>query len=338
MKIALDAMGGDRSPSVEVEGAILAAKEYNAEIVLVGDEKLLRPEIEKHGAAGIPLSICHASQRVEMHESPSSVLRKKKDSSIVVATTLVREGKASALVSAGHTGATMAAALFTLGTIKGVERPAIATILPTLQGVAVMLDVGANVDCKPRHLFQFAIMGHAYALKVLQKENPRIGLLSIGEEDTKGNLLTKETFKHLKNSPLNFIGNVEGRDVYAGNADVIVCDGFIGNVALKISEGVAETIGKLLALEIGRSFLGKVGYLLLKPAFRSFKKRVDYAEYGGAPLLGVNGICIICHGRSSPRAIKNAIALAIELTKVQTIHVVQKDIEELMSFYGEDSN
>lgn len=338
MKIALDAMGGDRSPSVEVEGAILAAKEYDAEIVLVGDEKLLRHEIEKNGAAGLPLSIYQASQRVEMHESPSSVLRKKKDSSIVVATTLVREGKASAVVSAGHTGATMAAALFILGTIKGVERPAIATILPTLQGVAIMLDVGANVDCKPRHLFQFAIMGHAYALKVLQKENPRIGLLSIGEEDTKGNVLTKETFKHLKDSPLNFIGNIEGRDVYAGNADVIVCDGFIGNVALKISEGVAETIGKLLAREIGRSYLGKIGYLLLKPAFRSFKKKVDYAEYGGAPLLGVNGICIICHGRSSPRAIKNALAMAVELTKVQTINMVQKDIEELMTFYGEDSN
>jgi len=338
MKIALDAMGGDRSPSVEVEGAILAAREYNAEIILVGDERLLRAEMERHGATSALLSIEHASQRVEMHESPSSVLRKKRDSSIIVATTLVREGKASAVVSAGHTGATMAASLFTLGTIKGVERPAIATILPTLQGEAIMLDVGANVDCKPRHLFQFAIMGHAYAMKVLKKESPRIGLLSIGEEDTKGNILTKETFKHLKNSPLNFIGNVEGRDVYAGNADVIVCDGFIGNVALKISEGVAETIGKLLAREIERSILGKVGYLLLKPAFRSFKKKVDYAEYGGAPLLGVNGVCIICHGRSSSKAIKNAIAMAIEMSELQTIHVVQKDIEELMTFYGEDLN
>ncbi len=338
MKIALDAMGGDGSPSVEVEGAILAAKEYNVEIVLVGEEGLLKPEIEKQGRHLLPLSVCHASQRVEMHESPASVLRRKKDSSIFVATTLVREGKASAVVSAGHTGATMAAALFILGPVKGVERPAIATILPTLQGTAIMLDVGANVDCKPRHLFQFAIMGHVYAMKVLQKENPRIGLLSIGEEDTKGNILTKETFRHLKDSPFNFIGNVEGRDVYTGEADVIVCDGFIGNVALKISEGVAETIGKLLAREIGKSLIGKIGYLLLKPAFRSFKKTVDYAEYGGAPLLGVNGVCIICHGRSSPKAIKNAIAMAIELINLQTINYLQKEIAEMMTFYTEDIN
>ena len=338
MTIALDAMGGDGSPSIEVEGAILAAKEYNAEIILVGDEKQLRSEIEKHGSSSdLPLSICHASQRVEMHESPVSVLRRKKDSSIAVATNLVQEGKASAVVSAGHSGATMAAALFILGPIKGVERPAIATILPTLEGVSIMLDVGANVDCKPKHLFQFAIMGHAYAKKMMHRENPRIGLLSIGEEDSKGNILTKETFKHLKESPLNFIGNVEGRDVFSGNADVVVCDGFIGNVALKISEGVAETIGKLLAREIGKSFFGKVGYLLLKPAFTSFKKRVDYAEYGGAPLLGVNGVCIICHGRSSPRAIKNAIAMALDLTKLQTINYVQKDIAEMMTFYGEDA-
>lgn len=337
MKIALDAMGGDGSPSIEIEGAILAAKEYNVEIVLVGEEGLLKSEIEKQGGAALPLSVCHASQRVEMHESPASVLRRKKDSSIFVATTLVREGKASAVVSAGHTGATMAAALFILGPVKGVERPAIATVLPTLQGTAIMLDVGANVDCKPRHLFQFAIMGHVYAMKVLQKEDPKIGLLSIGEEDTKGNILTKETFRHLKDSPLNFIGNVEGRDVYTGNADVIICDGFIGNVALKISEGVAETAGKLLAREIEKSLLGKIGYMLLKPAFKSFKKKFDYAEYGGASLLGVNGVCIICHGRSSPRAIKNAISMAVELTRLQTINYMQEDIAGLMTYYGEDA-
>ena len=338
MKIALDAMGGDRSPSIEVEGAILASREHNVEIILVGDEKLLKGEIDKHGASALPISIHHASQRIEMHESPVAVLRKKKNASIIVATNLVREGKASAVVSAGHTGATMAAALFELGPIKGVERPAIATIFPTLEGIAIMLDVGANVDCKPKHLFQFAIMGHAYAVKVLHKENPRIGLLSIGGEDTKGNVLTKETFKYLRESPLNFIGNVEGREVYAGNADVIVCDGFIGNVALKISEGVAETIGKLLAREIEKSIFGKIGYMLLKPAFRSFKKKVDYAEYGGAPLLGINGVCIICHGRSSPKAIKNAIAMAIELTELQTIHYLQKDMAELMGFYKGDTN
>lgn len=335
MKIALDAMGGDMSPSVEVVGAILAVKEYPVEIILVGDEKQLKPELEKHGAAGLPISIHHASQRIEMHENPASIVRRKKDSSIVVATALVRDGKASAVVSAGHTGATMASALFILGPIKGVERPAIATILPTLQGTAMMLDVGANVDCRPEHLYQFAIMGHVYAKKVMHLENPRIGLLSIGEEDTKGNTLTKETFKHLKHSPLNFAGNIEGREVYAGNADVVVCDGFIGNVALKISEGVAETIGKLLAREIRKSIFGKIGYLLLKPAFTSFKKKVDYAEYGGAPLLGVNGVSIICHGRSSPIAIKNAIAMAVELTESQTINYLQKDIAEMMASYAE---
>ncbi|MDD5435744.1 MAG: phosphate acyltransferase PlsX [Nitrospira sp.] len=338
MNIALDAMGGDKSPSVEVEGAILAAKELNTEITLVGDEQLIRAELEKHKTANLPLSICHASQRIEMHDSPASALRRKKDSSIVVATNLVKEGKASAVVSAGNTGATMAAGFFILGLIEGVERPAIATILPTISGTAIMLDVGANVDCKPRHLYQFAIMGHVYASKVLQRENPKIGLLSIGEEDTKGNILTKETFRHLKDSPLNFIGNVEGRDVYSGNADVVVCDGFIGNVALKISEGVAETIGKLLKREIEKSFFGKIGYILLKSAFDSFKKKVDYAEYGGAPLLGVNGGCIICHGRSSPKAIKNAITMAADLTKLDTIGYMQNDLAKFMNYYGEDIN
>ena len=338
MTIALDAMGGDSSPAAEVEGAVLAAREYNADIVLVGDEKLLRRELDKYRTAGLPITICHASQRVEMHESPVSVLRKKKDSSIVVATKLVRDAKASAVVSAGHTGAAMAASLLILGPVKGVERPAIAAILPTLEGVAVMLDVGANVDCKPKHLYQFAIMGHAYAVKMLQKENPRIGLLSIGEEDTKGNILTRETFRYLKNSPLNFIGNVEGKDVYSGSADVIVCDGFIGNVALKISEAVADTMGKMLSREIRKSSSGKIGYLLLKKAFASFKKKVDYAEYGGAPLLGVNGVSIICHGRSTPKAIKNAIRMSVKLSEVQTVQYLQKDVSELMQFFKEDMN
>ncbi len=338
MTIALDAMGGDSSPAAEVEGAVLAAREFNAEVVLVGDEKLLRSELDKHRTAGLPITICHASQRVEMHESPVSVLRKKKDSSIIVATKLVRDEKASAVVSAGHTGAAMAASLLILGPVKGVERPAIAAILPTLEGVAVMLDVGANVDCKPKHLYQFAIMGHAYAVKMLQKENPRIGLLSIGEEDTKGNILTRETFRYLKNSPLNFIGNVEGKDVYSGSADVIVCDGFIGNVALKISEAVADTMGKMLSREIKKSSSGKIGYLLLKKAFAAFKKKVDYAEYGGAPLLGVNGVSIICHGRSTPKAIKNAIRMSVKLSEVQTVQYLQKDVSELMEFFKEDTN
>src|SRR4030067_964300 len=266
-----------------------------------------------------------------MHESPVSVLRKKKDSSIVVATKLVRDEKASAVVSAGHTGAAMAASLLILGPVKGVERPAIAAILPTLEGVAVMLDVGANVDCKPKHLYQFAIMGHAYAVKMLQKDNPRIGLLSIGEEDTKGNVLTKETFRYLKSSPLNFIGNVEGKDVYSGSADVIVCDGFIGNVALKISEAVAETMGKMLSREIRKSSSGKIGYLLLKKAFASFKKKVDYQEFGGVPLLGVNGVSIICHGHSSPKAIASAIGEGIKMVNMR----VNQHLREQLSALGQ---
>lgn len=331
MKIALDAMGSDRSPQVEVEGAILAVRELGVEVILVGDEASLKTEIQRHHAERLPLAVVHAPQKIEMHESPSQVVRKKKDSSISVATTLVKEGKAAAVVSAGHTGATMAAALFILSPIEGVERPAIATILPTLKGIALLLDVGANVDCKPRHLVQFAIMGHVYAQRVLGLSQPKIGLLSIGEEDSKGNLLTKETFGYLKQLPLNFVGNVEGRDVYTGVADVVVCDGFIGNVALKISEGVAETIGKLLKREIAASPLGKIGYFLLKPAFESFKRKVDYAEYGGAPLLGVNGVCIICHGRSTPKAIKNAIAMAKEFSQSQVLQHIQKDIESQKS-------
>ncbi len=333
MKIALDAMGGDRSPSVEVEGAVQAVRDLGVEVILVGEESLLKEELRKHRTEGLPLTIVHAPQKVEMHEAPTQVIRKKKDASICVAANLVKEGKAAALVSAGHTGATMAAAMFILSPIRGVERPAIATLLPTLQGVALMLDVGANVDCKPKHLFQFAVMGDVYARRVMGKTSPRIGLLSIGEEDTKGNLLTKEAFGHLKAAPFNFIGNVEGREVYSGAADVIVCDGFIGNVALKISEGVAETLGKLLKREIEASRFGKIGYLFLRSAFEAFKKKVDYAEYGGAPLLGVNGVCIICHGRSSPRAIRNALAMARDFTSGQVLPHLQKDIEEKMTFF-----
>jgi glycerol-3-phosphate acyltransferase PlsX len=220
----------------------------------------------------------------------------------------------------------MATAFFLLGTLEGVERPAIATILPTLKGAAVLLDVGANVDSKPQHLVQFALMGHVYAQRVLGNASPRVGLLSIGEEDSKGNELTKEAFKLLKQAQINFIGNVEGRDVYTGDADVIVCDGFIGNVALKISEGLAEAIQQVLRREITQSFFGRLGFVLLKPAFRRFKRRVDYAEYGGAPLLGINGVSIICHGRSSPKAIKNAIRVARDFVAGDVNHHIRDDI------------
>ncbi|MFQ5781366.1 MAG: phosphate acyltransferase PlsX [Nitrospiria bacterium] len=312
MKIALDAMGGDHAPEAIVEGAVLAARDLDVEIILVGDEKEIQVALSHHGIGDLPLSIVHASQRVEMDDPPSSVIRKKRDSSIWVATNLVKESEAVAVISAGNTGATMATSLYILGPLSGVERPAIATLLPTLKGMAVLIDVGANVDCKPQHLFQFAIMGHIYAEKILGIPKPSVGLLSIGEEDTKGNELTKEVFKMLKASPLSFIGNVEGRDVYSGGADVIVCDGFIGNVALKISEGLSDAIIKFLRREIMDSFFGRIGYFLLRPSFAQFRKKIDYAEYGGAPLLGVDGISIICHGNSSGWAIKNAVRVAKE--------------------------
>jgi phosphate acyltransferase len=333
MKMAVDAMGGDDAPGPIVEGSVRAAREYGVGVVLVGDSETIRKELDRHNVTGLELSVVHAAQRVEMDEAPSLVIRRKRDSSIWVATELVKKGEAVAVISAGNSGATMATALYILGPLQGVERPAIATILPTLMGSAVLLDVGANVDCKPLHLFQFAIMGHEYAEWVLQKSQPKIGLLSIGEEDTKGNEVTKEAFKILKSSRLNFIGNVEGRDVYSGAADVIVSDGFIGNVALKISEGLADVLGKLLKREIAATLGGKLGYLILRSAFQRFRRRVDYAEYGGAPLLGVNGISIICHGRSSAKAIKNAIRVARTQAEGRVNQRIQKDIEESMAIY-----
>jgi glycerol-3-phosphate acyltransferase PlsX len=311
MKFAIDAMGGDNAPLSVVEGARVACLDLGVEILLVGDEQVLKAALKSLGPAPPAISIVHAGTVIAMDESPL-VVRRKKDASICVATELVKSKEAVAVISAGNSGASMAAALFILGTLPGIDRPAIATSLPTLNGVAVLIDAGANVDCKPKQLVEFAIMGHIYARDILGVTPPRVGLLSIGEEDSKGNEQTKETFKLLKATALNFIGNVEGRDIYAGNADVIVCDGFIGNVVLKVSEGLAEALAQFLKREIMVSSLGKAGALLLKPAFARFKKKIDYAEYGGAPLLGINGISIICHGRSSPWAIRNAVRVAKE--------------------------
>lgn len=331
MRIALDAMGGDHGPAPCIEGALQAAQEHNLDVILVGDESVLTEECARLGCTDGRLAIRHAPQVVEMHESPAAVARKKRDSSIWIATELVKSGDASAVVSPGNTGASMVAAFFVLGLIKGVERPAIATSLPTLTGEAVMLDVGANVDCTAQHLMQFAIMGNEYGQQLFKKPNPRVGLLSIGEEDSKGNEVTKEAFKLLKASPLNFIGNVEGRDVYSGNADIVVCDGFIGNVALKISEGVADTIKKLLLKEISGSFFGRLAYPLIASPLLKLKRRIDYAEFGGAPLLGVNGITMICHGRSSAKAIKNAIRRAKGLAESRVDALIQRDIEESLA-------
>jgi phosphate acyltransferase len=331
MKIALDAMGSDHGPAPAIEGALQAAQECDVEVLLVGDETTLNAECRRLGCTDSRVSIRHASQVVEMHESPAAVARKKRDSSIWIATELVKSGEASAVVSPGNTGASMVASFFLLGLTKGVERPAIATSLPTLTGTAIMLDVGANVDCTAQHLTQFAIMGNEYGKYLFGKPNPRVGLLSIGEEDSKGNEVTKEAFKLLKASTLNFIGNVEGRDVYSGSTDVVVCDGFIGNVALKISEGVADTIKKLLIKEISGSFLGRLAYPLIATPLLNLKKKIDYAEFGGAPLLGVNGITMICHGRSSAKAIKNAIRRAKGLAEHRVDELIRRDIDESLS-------
>jgi glycerol-3-phosphate acyltransferase PlsX len=328
MKIALDAVGGDHGPVPCIEGALQAARESDVAVVLVGDETTLTKECARLGCTDDRISIRHASQVVTMHESPAAMARKKRDSSIWVATEMVKNGEADAVVSPGNTGASMVAAFFVLGLTKGVERPAIATSLPTVTGEAILLDVGANVDCSAKDLQQFAVMGNEYGKHLFNKPNPRVGLLSIGEEDSKGNEVTKEAFKLLKASPLNFVGNVEGREVYSGLADVVVCDGFIGNVALKISEGVAETIGKLLLKEIGGSFWGRLAYPLIAGPLKNLKRRIDYAEFGGAPLLGVNGVTMICHGRSSAKAIKNAIRRAKGMAEGRVRELIQRNIED----------
>ncbi len=328
MKIAIDAMGGDHGLTPVVEGAIQAIKELDIELVLVGQEDQIRSELDRVKWTDSRLTVQQASQTVDMHESPAQVARKKRDSSIWVATKLVKTGQADAVVSAGNTGATMVSAFFLLGVIKGVERPAICATLPTLQGTAVMLDVGATVDCTAQQLYQFGIMGNEYGKHLLGKSSPRVGLLSIGEEETKGNDMTKEAFRLLRESTLNFIGNLEGRDVYNGNADVIVCDGFLGNVSLKISEGLADAMKKMLMREIMASWLGRVSFLFLAGPLMRLKRRTDYAEFGGAPLLGVNGISMICHGRSSAKAIKNAIVRTEALAKGRLIELIQRDIAE----------
>jgi phosphate acyltransferase len=331
MKIAVDAMGGDNAPHAIVAGAVQAAKEHGTGIILVGIEELIQAELKKHHQAKtLPIEVRNATQVVDMLDSPATVFRRKKDSSIRVANELVKSGDAVAVISAGHTGAAMATSLFILGPLEGVERPAIATFMPTMKETCIVLDVGANVDCKPNHLLQFAIMGEVYAKYLLKNPNPRVGLLSIGEEETKGNELTKEAFKLLTETSLNFIGNVEGRDVMGGKADVVVCDGFIGNVVLKLSEAVAETIGLMIRENIGDNLIRKLGYFMMRPAFRALKRRIDYAEYGGAPLVGINGISIISHGRSSDRAIKNAIRVATKLAKSEVNKHIQEDIEKNM--------
>jgi phosphate acyltransferase len=315
--IAVDAMGGDDAPKAEVEGAIRAARSLGVRVILVGKQDIVRAELEKHADTGdLPIEVQHASEQVTMEDSAAKAVRQKRDSSIRIAARLVRDGRADGVVSAGNTGAVMATAKLVQGMLPGVDRPALASAFPTLKGTPVIVvDVGANVDCSPRMLAQFAVMGDIYSRVIFRTYRPRVGLLSIGEEEHKGNDLTRAATPLLKALPIHFIGNVEGRDIYAGETDVIVCDGFIGNVALKVSEGLVEMVYQMLRESLEATITRKIGYVLSRTAFKEFKKRVDYSEYGGAPLLGVRGVCIITHGRSNANAIKNAIRVAAEFAE-----------------------
>lgn len=318
-------MGGDNAPGIEVEGAVQACREFNIPVTLVGDHDCLTAELARHNTAGLDIDIFHASEVVGMHDSASDAVRKKRNSSVRLAFDLVKDGRACAAVSAGNSGATMAAGMFVLKRISGIERPAIAQVFPTLKGQTLVLDVGGNVDCKPIHLAQFAIMGEVYARYAMGIPNPSVGLLSNGEEDSKGNELTRESNALLRSTSLNYAGYVEGRDIFKGSVDVVVCDGFVGNVVLKLSEGLADAAGKMLKQEILKSWISKLGYLFVRGAFSRFKKIVDYAEYGGAPLLGINGVGMICHGGSNVKAIKNAIRFAHEYARSGvTEHVSEK--------------
>lgn len=327
MRIALDAMGGDCGPVEMVSGAVQAIDEFGLQVTLLGDEQQIYSALGKFGCSDSRIQVVHTTQTIEMDESPFEAVRKKQDSSIVAAFNLLKQGKVSAVVSAGNSGATMASAVTRLGRLKNISRPGIAGILPTQKNPLVMMDVGANVDCRPHHLFQFGVMAAAFSSVLFSNDRPRVGLLSIGEEGGKGNSLVKGAHELFQNSNLNFIGNVEGRDTFLGDVDVIVCDGFVGNVCLKVSEGLAETVLTLLRSEIEKSIMARLGYLLARSAFRRFKKRLDYAEYGGAPLLGLNGTGIVCHGRSNATAIKNAIKVAAEMEKNQ----VNEHIVSLLS-------
>ena len=335
--IAVDAMGGDLGPSVVVPGAIEAARQTGAKILLVGNEATLDGELNRLSPSGVDLEIVHAPEVAGMDEKPSDILRRKKNASIQVACRLVRDGAAQGVVSAGHSGASVACGMFIMGRIPGVERPALASLLPTEKEPVVLLDVGATVDCKPYNIFQFGLMGDAFARDILNKESPRVGLLSTGEEEGKGNSQVKEAYELFKMAQnLNFSGNIEGRDLFTGEMDVAVCDGFVGNVALKLSEGLGLSLSRVLKRELLNSgFLPKLGSLLAKSAFRRFAKVVDYAEYGGAPLLGLQNISIVCHGRSNAKAICNATRMATLFVEKETNKRLMETIcanEELTRF------
>ena len=321
--IAVDAMGGDRAPGAAVEGAVLAAARTGVGVVLVGPEAILDAELARHDAAARAMvRILDAPDVVAMHESPLPALRRKRRSSIRVATDVVAAGEAAAVFSAGHSGATVLAAHAAFGVIPGVDRPALAVTVPTSSGAAVLLDAGANLECRPDHLVQFATMGAAYATASLNVERPRVGLLSVGEEAEKGNDLIREAHARLRTADLNFIGNLEARELFTGRADVIVCDGFTGNVALKVGEGLVEAATEMLREELGGALVSQIGALLSRRAFERFRQRVDYAEYGAGLLLGVRGLTLVGHGRSSARAVESGIAMAVRLVEGRVVERV----------------
>jgi len=333
MRVAVDAMGGDFGPKVIVEGAVQASRDHQIEIFLVGVEELIKKEFKKISSSRAKITIINASETIGMGEGLLS-FRRKKMSSIRVGTQLVKDGEAEAFVSAGNTAAVVYISRKVIGSLKGVERPALALLVPTLKGMTLLIDVGANVNCQSHHLVQFAVMGQIFMENILGLKNPCIGLMSIGEEDTKGNVLTKETFEMLQGSPLNFIGNVEGKDIYSGRADVIVCDGFTGNVALKVSEGVIETFFNMARHEIMRNLFSKIGFFLMKRNIKRLYKKVDYSEYGGAHLLGLKGVCIVGHGRSNPNAIKNAIRMAKDFVTNKVQEKIQNELTTVSHILG----
>ena len=323
--IALDAMGGDHAPGVVIEGARRAIAELGVHVLLVGQPPALEPLLARQGnPAGI--DVVAAPTVIAMHDHPAQAVRQKRDSSIVVGLDLVRDGRADAFVSAGNTGAVMAAALFELKRIRGVDRPALATVLPTTRGKTLLIDVGANADCRPEHLAQFGLMGSVYMEQVFGVARPSVALLSIGEEASKGNALVQHARPLLEALPIRFVGNVEGKDVPAGSADVVVCDGFVGNVALKLAEGVAGALGQMIREEIGASWVSKLSALGALPALRRVRRRMDYAEYGGAPLLGVNGVCIVAHGRSNALAIRSAVRVAVRSVRQDVVGRISRGI------------
>lgn len=334
--IAVDAMGGDFGPSVVVPGAIEAARLHDLHVLLVGDTPKLESELQKIDLANVHFDIVQADDVVHMNEKPSDILRRKKNASIQVACRLVKEGAANGVVSAGHSGATVACGMFIMGRLPGVERPALAALLPTEKDPVVVLDAGANVDCRPYHLFQFGLMGDAFARDLLSYASPRVSLLSIGEEEGKGNCQVKEAYELLKMAQnLNFVGNAEGRDIFSGDLDVVICDGFVGNVVVKMSEGLAASLFRMLKRVFTAGLLPALGGMLAKKAFKNFARTIDYAEYGGAPLLGLQGLAIVCHGRSNARAMSNAIKMGGTFVRKSTNSRLAETIlanEELTRF------